>query len=106
MDLTKENIKVLQDKMGEFEQFSPLFNDVADEDHYTNVKGEVAEFEYDGRKLFSLVLKAGKISARIPLVMGTETKKKWNIGTFIALRDHQSARSTFVAGETKRVFAY
>lgn len=106
-ELTKEDIKVIQDKMGDFEQFSPLFDDVADEVHYSNVKGDVAEFKLDtGRLVYSLVIKAGKISTRIPLVMGTETKKKWNIGTFTALRDYESARSKFVAGETKRVFAY
>lgn len=105
-----EEIKSVQAKLNEFEQFSPLFADVADEDMYTNVVGEVLTTQFNGQDLKSLVIKAEddpKISTQIPLVRGAEGKKIWNVGVFIALRDYESQRGNkFVAGQTQRVFAY
>lgn len=107
MDLTKENIKAIQDKMGEFEQFSPLFADEANEVMYSGVKGEITTFNLNGRDLNSLVVKSNGSLARIPLVMGAETKSVFNIGIFVAIRDYTSQNgNVFEAGKTSKVFAY
>ena len=103
-------IKSVQSKLNELDQFSPLFPDVANEDMYTNVVGEVLTTQFNGNDLKSLVIKAEddpKVSTQIPLVRGAETKTIWNVGLFTALRDYESQRGNkFVAGKTQRVFAY
>ena len=110
MKVEKKDIDALQSKMGEIDQFSPLFADKPDEDMFTSVKGEVTEFTWKDRKLMSLELVAKDDpdrTLRVPLVSGAEHKKVWNIGIFTALRDYQSASGKpYVAGETKRIFAY
>ena len=100
-------IVLLQEKMAEIDQFSPLFNDEPDEQLLSSINGDVIEVEIGDNKFNSLELKnTGKI-ARIPIVRGAETKTVFNIGIFVALRDFTSrAGRVYVGGETQRVFAY
>ena len=100
-------IAVLQEKMAEIDQFSPLFDDAPEEEMFTNISGDVVEFKLGERVLKSLELKNGGKTVRVPLVQGTEGKSAWNIGLFTALRDYTSqSGNEFVAGQTQRVFAY
>ena len=100
-------IAMIQEKMAEIDQFSPLFDDEPTEEMYSNVKGDVVDVEFGGNTFKSLELKNGGKTARVPMVRGAETKTAWNIGLFTALRDYTSASGrNYVSGETQRVFAY
>ena len=101
------DIVMLQEKMAEIDQFSPLFNDEPDEQLLSSITGDVSEVTIGENVFNSLELKnTGKV-ARIPIVRGAETKSVFNIGIFVALRDFTSrAGRVYVGGETQRVFAY
>ena len=100
-------IAIIQEKMAEIDQFSPLFDDEPNEELYSNILGDVIDVEFGGNSFKSLELKNGGKTARVPMVRGAETKTSWNIGVFTALRDYVSASGrAYKEGETQRVFAY
>jgi len=108
MEFTFEQIAK---EMSDNGQWSPLFasEPKAEDIRMTNVTGKVVPFTLDsGRVVHSLevVTPLGTMQFSIS---GDNTKTTYNIGSFVALRDYTSTgakKTAYVAGQTRRIFAY